>query len=475
MVLKVCMFVHNDFRHDSRVLKEAKTLAEAGHDVRVIAVLDNVTEPYEERDGFRVVRVVKDPVHYRLLRAVKESHLVIFPRFIGKLIVQVLRPPFRRILKTLLTYFARAKYGQTKSKSKLQIYRRIVDRVCQVFRGIGQSMEQRLRVLLMVFHRALSFWDYYRRSFRLVIKERADIYHANDLNTLPVAYWAKKKTGGKLIYDSHELYLERNTERKQSKVAKLLLSRLEYFLVRSVDDVITVSESIGQELKRRYPIKRLSVILNTPCSQASGRTLSLRDELRIPKDNKIILYVGNITFNRGLEELIQSVSYLDDCVVVIMGRAPKPAYNLVLRRLAREAGVESKVYYFGPVPAEDVTEYAAFAHVGAASIKDVCLSYYYCLPNKLFEYMAAGLPVAGSNFPELKKVIEGYNIGKTFNPDDPKDIAEAINYVLSDKQRYMQMKRNALRAARVFSWENESKKLLKIYKRLEDELNITPN
>jgi len=89
--------------------------------------------------------------------------------------------------------------------------------------------------------------------------------------------------------------------------------------------------------------------------------------------------------------------------------------------------------------------------------------------------MAAGLPVAGSNFPELKKVIEGYNIGKTFNPDDPKDIAEAINYVLSDKQRYMQMKRNALRAARVFSWENESKKLLKIYKRLEDELNITPN
>jgi glycosyltransferase involved in cell wall biosynthesis len=94
------------------------------------------------------------------------------------------------------------------------------------------------------------------------------------------------------------------------------------------------------------------------------------------------------------------------------------------------------------------------------------------LPNKLFECVAAGLPAVGSDFPEIKKVIEGYNLGKTFNPEDPKDIADAVNYVLSDKDRYDRMKANALKAARIFNWENESKKLVEIYKRLEDELDI---
>jgi glycosyltransferase involved in cell wall biosynthesis len=197
--------------------------------------------------------------------------------------------------------------------------------------------------------------------------------------------------------------------------------------------------------------------------------------LKIPEFNKIIIYVGNITINRGLEELIQSIVYLNHCVVVIMGRASNFAYSQKLKQLARDVAVENKVYYFGPVPFEDVTKYAASADVGVAPIKNACLSYYYCLPNKLFEYIAGGLPTVVSNFPELKRVIKEYNLGRTFNPDDPKDIAEAINYVLSDKDKYEEMKRNALQAAKVFNWENESKKLLEIYKKLGDELSITSN
>jgi len=270
--------------------------------------------------------------------------------------------------------------------------------------------------------------------------------------------------GGKLVYDSHELYVERNRPKKQSQLAKFLLTKTESLLVKSADHVITVSESIGHELKKRYPIRRLSVILNVPSHHVVRYALSLRDELRIPEANKIVLYVGNITINRGLEELIQSIVYLNHCVVVIMGGASKPAYSEELRQLAREIGVEDKVYYFGPVPQLDVIAYTSSADVGAAPIKNACLSYYYCAPNKLFECIAAGLPVVGSNFPELSKVIKGYNLGSTFNPDEPKDIAAAIDYVLSDKNRYQEMKRNALRAAKVLNWKNESKKLLEIYR-----------
>jgi len=530
---RVCMFVHNNFKHDSRVLKEARTLAKAGYDVRVIAILDESTQPYEKRDGFRVIRVARDPLHYKTLRALRrisspanwisnlwhrlfvrpyrrlsngQSTLSKYNKLICRLRL-ALREIDRRIKEKgakgyikdaietypgrfftlgwiqLLSYYlcrcVKKVYCWAADSPAKTVYKYIRKALYWTIRRPAKNVKaffyRRLRAFFMIFHKPLSLLDYYYRSLQIVNKEPADIYHAHDLNTLPTAYWAKKKIGGKLVYDSHELYVERNRPGKKSKLAKFLLSKIESLLIKSADHIITVSESIGQELKKRYFVKQLTVLINTPSSHVVRQALSLRDLLRIPQTDRIVLYLGSITFNRGLEELIRSIPYLNHCVVVLMGYALKPEYSAKLRQLAKEIGAEDKLYFFGPVPLEDVTGYAAFADVGAAPSKNACLSYYYSAPNKLFECIAAGLPVVGSNLPEFKKVIEGYNLGKTFNPDDPKDIADAINYVLSDKGRYDEMKTNALLAAKVFNWENESEKLLEIYRRLEDELRVTSN
>lgn len=106
--------------------------------------------------------------------------------------------------------------------------------------------------------------------------------------------------------------------------------------------------------------------------------------------------------------------------------------------------------------------------MGVAPIKNAGLSYYYCSPNKVFECIAAGLPVAASNFPDLKQIVEGHKLGVTLDPASPRDIARAIDYVLSDKDRYEEMRRNALEAAKIFNWENESRKLLALYEGLGD-------
>jgi len=102
----------------------------------------------------------------------------------------------------------------------------------------------------------------------------------------------------------------------------------------------------------------------------------------------------------------------------------------------------------------------------------VGLNYYYVSPNKLFECMAAGLPVVGSNFPDLKRFVEGYNFGVTCDPCNPKEIANAISYILSDEHRYEEMRRNALEAAKIFNWENESNKLLALYEVLSSRKNV---
>jgi len=502
------MFVYNNCQHDSRVLKEAGTLAEAGYDVRIIALLDENTRPYEERDGFKIIRVIRKPLHYKILQEVRNFGLA---KFLRRAVHVILKRPLifaKRVLCLLFRPSAKSRHAKTRSRSTPSAFNRLFGRLKQTFREIHHGTTEkgakeyckcviqdfplyfftvgwafffsyyayraiknffyhRLKAILMNFHRPLCFLDYYYRSFRLVRNEPADIYHAHDLNTLPVAYWAKRTMGAILVYDSHELYVERNRPKKPSRLNKILLKKMESFFVKSSDCVITVSESIGQELQRRYPVKRLSVILNVPSNCVKKSELSLRDELKISETDNIVLYVGNITINRGLEELIQSTVYLNHCVVVIMGGASKPAYSEELRQLAREIGVEDKVYYFGPVPQEDVISYASSANVGAVPIKNACLSYYYCLPNKLFECISAGHPTIGSNFPELRRIIEGYHIGRTFRPDDPKDIAKAINYVLSDKERYKGMCRQGLEAAKIFNWKNESKKLLAIYSAFE--------
>jgi glycosyltransferase involved in cell wall biosynthesis len=223
--------------------------------------------------------------------------------------------------------------------------------------------------------------------------------------------------------------------------------------------------SCAQELVRRYKIPEPVVLLNTPLYREYKPSTLYRDNLKIPAGQKILLYAGIINNYRGIEEMIQSLKYLPDCCLVLHGFGPN-YYISSLHSLIDNNGVRDRVYFFGPVPFDEVSTYAMSADVGLILHKNVGLNYYYVSPNKLFECMAAGLPVVGSNFPDLKRFIEGYMFGVTCNPDSPQEIAKAVEYILADNGRYEMMRRNALQAAKVLNWENESRKLVAIYDNL---------
>jgi len=324
---------------------------------------------------------------------------------------------------------------------------------------------KQLRNFLMIFHKPLSFLDYYQRSLKIVRQEPADIYHAHDLNTLPVAYWAKRLTGGKIVYDSHELYTEIST---LSRLERRIFRCCESYLIHQVDKVITVNQSIASELSKRYKISLPEVIMNCPVinnQKGSPCENLLLKRLGFGKAVPLILYQGGYAPNRGLQNLILSAHYLNEGVIVLMGWG---RLEQELKNLVKAENLNDKVMFLDPVPQEELLIHTQCATLGVIPYQFVGLNNYYTTPNKLFEYIAAGLPVVASNFPELKRIVEGYNLGKTFDPEDPKDIAAAINDVLSDKARYEEMRKNALEAAKVFNWENESKKLLTIYRNLSE-------
>jgi len=478
------MFVMNNCFHDARVLKEARSLTQAGYHVTIIAVLDKATEPYEIRDGFEIVRVIKDPLPYKLLQIARRT------KRLPRRVAISLYKEIRRLLKVLIGSRAEKLHQESAPGTArvLGIVKKSLFGIAVivfspfrffffVMRRSGRFLRRRIlaRVgkhviaFIMLFHKPLSFLDYYIRAYRIVQSTPGDAYHAHDLNTLPVAWWAKKKLGGKLIYDSHELYVERNTVRPERAIWKWFLSRGEAFLIRKTDAVITVSEMISAELAKRYRIQAPSIVRNTPSHVRplrGGVPKPLRSALSVPNENYLLLYAGGITFNRGLEKVIESLSYLSDCELVLMGYG-SPEYKMRLRKLAEEYGVEKRFSFFGPVPSDEVVAYVAGADLGIAAIENVCLSYYYCLPNKLFEYIAAGLPVAASAFPELKKIIEGHGIGVTFDPEDPKDIARAIRSILDDAEARERMRANAREAAKIYNWECEEKKLIEIYRGLD--------
>ncbi len=451
--MKVCMFVLGRCDPDIRVFKEARALTEAGHDVRIVAVMGEGVEPYEGRDGFRILRVTLDPIHRKIMRPAS---------WLARLLGITSQGG-----RSVSSHFRAREHGTDSSESQQPEPTSSGERVVPLTRRLYGLLSLLVELLPTNY---LSYLDYYYRSFRVAREKPADVYHAHDLNALPVAWLSRRFSGGKVVYDSHELWLDRTKLRKRSRFNRFLVQRIESFLIQRTDANIVAGESSAIELSKRYHIVPPTLILNSPSYNPVERSDILRDKIGIPREHSIILYIGRITYYRGLEELVQSLQYLDHSSLVLMGYAP-PDYVGGLKRLIRNREMTDKVHFFGPVPPDEVTRYAASADIGVVPIKNAGLSYYYCSPNKVFECIAAGLPVVGSNFPDLKKVIEGHNLGVTCDPEYPRDIANAINYILSDESRYEEMRRNALEAAKIFNWENESKKLLALYEGLSDKAN----
>jgi len=444
--MKVCMFVMADCNENFKTARiPARTLADAGHDVRIIAFLSPDTTAYEESDGARIFRV----------------------RLLAHKLKRLLTPPTQGSGGATVDKAVEARDDTSgrnllsrACKGLIMLYMRAL----RVLYGMANLLVQRVSLVYSAYT-YLVYVDYYMRSFCVARKERADVYHAHDLVTLPVAWLCSRLTGGKLVYDAHELWPDRGRVPKRSRVNTFLVRRLESFLIRRTDANIMAGVSSGELLSRRYHIPEPTVILNTPSYRPYQHSNLFRKRLGIPDEDKVLLFEGRLDVNRGIEECIRSLKYLKHCRLVMLGFGPD-LYISGLKSLIEREGSVGRVYFFGAVPFDEVTRTAMSADVGLIVPQNAGLNFYYASPNKLFDYMAAGLPVVGCNFPDLKKFIEGYNIGLTCDPTNPKEIADAINYILSDENRYNEMKKNALEAAKIFNWENESKKLLALYEGL---------
>lgn len=417
--IKVCMLVRNNFIHDTRVLKEAQSLSSNGYQIQIIAI-KKIAKLKTKEVIDRNIKLLR--VGYRMTENIENLELVKVEKEI-----EVNKP-----LTTLEKFIYLPKYLYIKITKLLKI-----------------------RKLIKYFFTEI-------KIIKNALNEKADIYHAHDLNMLMEGFICAKLNKAKLIYDSHELFVERNATRN-SMIQRKALKIMEGFLIKRSDAVITVSESIADYLAGLYNIKAPYLIRNSQPFEVASKNNKFKEMLDLPDTAKVVLYAGRITFNRGLENLILSAKYLSPKFFIILMGGGTGQYIEKLKRLIKDNLLMERVFILLPVASKEVLSFAASADLGIIPTPNVCLSYYYGASNKLFHYMMAGLPILASDHPEKRKIILENEVGDVIDPEDPKSIANKINSILEDEPLYDKYSNNSLKAAQLYNWETEEQKLLNIY------------
>lgn len=311
-------------------------------------------------------------------------------------------------------------------------------------------------------HPAIKLIKYFEFLLKSLCRYRkADIYHCNDLDPLPAVFLLKVfNRKAKIVYDAHELETEMNGMKEMEKKIRRLIEKI---LIKRVNAIITVSKLIAESYARIYHIEEPALVLNAPKYTDCVKNGRFRKEFDIPDDKIILLYHGGFGPGRGIKNIIKSIKFIKSNVcIVFMGGGTLVDY---IRNKTKE--YPGKIYYKPTVLPFEVLHYAASADIGLCLLENTCLSYYYSLPNKLFEYLMAGLPVIISDFPEMERIAKKeYNCGLATDPTQPNEIASKIDELINNKKLFEEFKTNAELAVKKYNWENQEKVLKKIYEKL---------
>lgn len=311
----------------------------------------------------------------------------------------------------------------------------------------------------LFFEKGVLFYAFFQiRLLFFLLRNKADVYVSNDLDTLWPNYLVSKWRKKPLVYDSHEVFTE-VPELVGKKFKQNTWLRIEKRIFPKLKFVFTVNDSIAEFYEKRYGI-RPRVLRNIPRRTALSRTLT-RKEVNLPEDKKIILLQGaGINMHRGAEEAVEAMQYIDNAILLIIGGGDVLP---LLKEMAAKEHTEGKIIFVGKLPPDELRAWTRLADIGLTLDKDTNINYRFSLPNKIFDYIHAGVPVLASSLVEVKKIVEQYQVGKVVPDHDPKNIAATLTEMLNSAE-YSKWKENAGKASELLNWENEEKELISVFR-----------
>lgn len=304
-------------------------------------------------------------------------------------------------------------------------------------------------------HNFLFYTEYNIRLFFHLIFRKNNYILSNDLDTLPACYFVSRFKNLELIYDSHELFSE-GPELQGRKFVQKFWRKLEDYFLPKIKKSYTVSQSISEFYDKKYHNK-MGVIRNIPFKNDDQEI----EQVRFPTNNKTILYQGVLNPGRGIKPMIKALHFIDSLDLIIIG------YGKVeeeLKAFVINEKMEKRVHFLGRISREKLANYTKIATLGMVLEEPLGLSFQFSLPNKLFDYIHAELPIIAGNLSEISRVIKNFNVGVIVEDYSPEKIAKKINELLQNEPLISEIKRNQKIAKEELCWENESEKLDKYFK-----------
>jgi glycosyltransferase involved in cell wall biosynthesis len=335
-------------------------------------------------------------------------------------------------------------------------------KVSLVGRKLGNSLPLNPRNyktyrLNLIFRKGFLFYAFFnvRLFFFLLFRRKIDILVANDLDTLAANYFVSRLRGIPLVYDSHEYFTEVPELIGRKKVREFWL-KIEKAILPSIKYAYTVSYPIAEAYQSAYGVD-FKVIRNYPLLKKDS------GEFLLPFNtggDKLLVYQGAVNVGRGLEILIDIVGKMDNVKFVIAGDGD---IRKSLEKKVEEENLGNRIFFLGKIPLEQLHNLTKQANGGVSLEEDLGLNYRFAMPNKLFDYIQAGIPVLVSDLPEMKKIVEKYNIGIISASREKESIQDNIKTLLFNEEMNKSWKPGLELAANELCWENEEKRLLEIY------------
>jgi glycosyltransferase involved in cell wall biosynthesis len=303
------------------------------------------------------------------------------------------------------------------------------------------------------------------RSALKVLGTRADAYHAHDITALPACYLAAILRRKELIFDAHELPVTQPHILDKPLVAGISRALLR-LMMRRCDGAITVSPPLIGEMQTLYGGPEATLVRNIPDYQAAAPSDRLRQHFGLPSTTHIALYQGYFQANRSLDALVRAAQYLaPGNMIVLLGEG---SHLGMIEAMIDELGVGDRIMIKSYVPHAELLSWTASADLGLTVFsRDISISLRYCLPNKLFEYLMAGLPVLTTPLDAVVDLIRRYEVGYEIENMEPETVAAAINSMLAHPAELARMRANALAACEQdLRWDVEKTSLINLYRRM---------
>ena len=311
--------------------------------------------------------------------------------------------------------------------------------------------------LHLFFRKGFLFYACFNvRLFWFLIFRRIHILVANDLDTLPACHLVSRLKRVALVFDSHEFFTE-VPELMSRRFVRGVWKWIEGKLLPSVRFSYTVSEPIAEAYKSKYGIS-MAIVRNLPIRE--GRE-AIRPDLLECYPKQVIIYQGTLNMGRGLELMIRAMQYLEDYQFRIFGTGPLLGELVAMRD---QLNIVDRVEFMGRIPFDELRAHTRQASLGVSLEVDIGLNYYHALPNKLFDYIQAQVPVLVSDLPGMRSVVEEFRIGEVIESREPERLAKQIQRMMSEHEQRMKWKKSLRHAAGELCWENEAGRLKDVYR-----------